>query len=107
MSTMWREVAETCWRAGDIDAATFAHGQAVQSEACSYIREREQACKTIALCPKCECELKVEHCPVPGYPAWAAWCWTECDDLLNGGVRGATPEDACRKLTEKWEAANE
>ena len=102
MSTMWREVAETCWRAGDIDAATFAHGQAVQSEARLLPK-----CKTIALCPKCECELKVEHCPVPGYPAWAAWCWTECDDLLNGGVRGATPEDACRKLVEKWEAANE
>lgn len=110
MSTTWRTVAEDCWRAGDIEAATFAHGQALQSE-CSRTREqackREPQCKTISLCPKCECELKVEHCPVPGYGSWAAWCWTDCDDLLNGGVRGATPEDAVRKLTEKWEASNE
>ena len=104
-SASWRSVAENCWRAGDIDAATFAHGQALQSEA-----REVPACKTVSpVCPSCSTPFTVEHCPYRDAAPWVAWCdnGSVCGDILHGGTRGHSGEAASRILIAKWEAANE
>ena len=55
MSTMWRTIAEEAWKRGDHDAATFAHGQALRSEACKTVALWCSYCRrpghTVAKCP--------------------------------------------------------